>query len=213
MNKDASRYENPPTTEASHVKRPSLGRSAKVSVLVLTIIGVLRGMFSQGVMSFLSVFIVEVQQYSFSFGVGVIVMIAIVLGAPGQIVFGRFSDLHRRGSLAVNTVGQSLSIIFYLFTLSNPLVAMTCLALFGFFTYSSYPVFISAVPDAVPADSLSLSNAVVWGLGVLGGDTIGPVIVGLVVGDNLSLLPTIFLVLAVVAGLSTALVALLPRPS
>jgi len=213
MNKDASRYENPPTTEASHLKRPSLGRSAKVSVLVLTIIGVLRGMFGQGVMSFLSVFIVEVQEYSFSFGVGVIMMIAIVLGAPGQIVFGRFSDLHRRGSLAVNTVGQSLSIIFYLFTLSNPLVAMTCLALFGFFTYSSYPVFISAVPDAVPADSLSLSNSIVWGVGVLGGGTIGPVIVGLVVGDNLSLLPTIFLVLAVVAGLSTALVALLPRPS
>jgi len=213
MNKDASRYEDPPTTEASHLKKPSLGRSAKVSVLVLTIIGVLRGMFGQGVMSFLSVFIVEVQQYSFSFGVGVIMMTAIVLGAPGQIVFGRFSDLHRRGSLAVNTVGQSLSIIFYLFTLSNPLVAMTCLALFGFFTYSSYPVFISAVPDAVPADSLSLSNSIVWGVGVLGGGTIGPVIVGLVVGDSLSLLPTIFLVLAVVAGFSTALVALLPRPS
>jgi len=210
----ASSDEQRRQTEANHSRnRTSLSRSAKVSVLVLTIIGVLRGMFGQGVASFLSVFIVEVQQYSFTFGVGVIMMIAIILGAPGQIIFGRFSDLHRRGSLAVNTAGQSLSIILYIFTLSNPLVAMTCLALFGFFTYSSYPVFISAVPDAVPADSLSLSNAIVWGVGVLGGGTIGPVIVGLIVGDNLSLLPTIFLALAVVAGLSTALVALLPHRS
>jgi len=214
LNSHSSSRTNQSTIEENHSRGgSSLGRSAKLSILVLTTIGVLRGMFGQGVASFLSVFIVEVQQYSFTFGVGVIMMIAIVLGAPGQIVFGHFSDLHRRGSLAVNTIGQSLSIIFYLVTLSNPLVATICLALFGFFTYSSYPVFISAVTDAVPAHSLSLSNAVVWGIGVLGGGTIGPVIVGLVVGDNLSLLPTIFLALAVVAGLSTALVALLPRRS
>jgi sugar phosphate permease len=201
-------------TEASiPKKRPPLGRSAKVGVLVLTTMAVLRGMFSQGVVSFLSVFIVQVQRYSFSFGVGVIMMIAIILGVPGQIMFGRFSDLHRIASLAVNTAGQSIAVILYLFTLSNPLVSVACLALFGFFAYSNYPVFISAVADVAPADSLSLSNAIVWGVGLLGGSTIGPVLVGLIVGNNLSLLPTIFLVLALASGFSTALVALLPRRS
>ena len=192
-------------------QRPSMGRSAKINVLVLTTMAVIRGTFGQGVQSFLSVFIVQVQQYSFSFGVGVIMMIAIILGVPGQVIFGRFSDVHRISSLAVNTAGQSLSIIFYLFTLSNPLVAVTCLALFGFFTYSSYTVFISAVTHAVPTDFLSLSSGIVWGVGILGGNTIGPVLVGLIVGDNLSLLPPIFLVLAVISGLSTSLVSLLPR--
>lgn len=214
VNDHAQAYKARPRTEANESRnRSSLSRSAKISILVLMTVGVLRGMFGQGVMSFLSVFIVQVQQYSFSFGVGVIMMIAIILGVPGQILFGRFSDLHRRASLAVNTAGQALAIIFYLFTLSNPLVAVTCLALFGLFTYSSFPVFISAVTDAVPAEFLSLSNAIVWGVGILGGGTIGPVLVGLIVGDNLSLLPTIFLALAVVSGLSTALVALLPRRS
>jgi MFS family permease len=192
-------------------KTSSLSSSAKTSLLALTMIGVLRGAFGQGVVSFLSVFIVEVQHYSFSFGVGVIMMISIVLSIPGQAIFGYFSDLHRRASLAISTVFQSLAIIFYLYTLSNPIVATICLALFGFFTYSSYPVFIAAVTDAVPPDLLSLSNSIVWGVGLLGGNAIGPIIVGLVVESTLSLLPTVFFALAIVSGLSTALVALLPR--
>ena len=194
-------------------RRPTthFARPAKISVLLLTTIGVLRGAFGQGIQSFLSVFVVEIQRYPFSFGVGVIVMLGVILGVPGQIIFGQFSDLHRRASLVVNTAGQSLAIIFYLYTLSNPIVATAFLALFGFFTYSSYPVLLSAVADAVPTDFLSLSNSMVWGVGVLGGNAIGPLIVGLVVGDTLSLLPTVFLALAIVSGLSTALVALLPR--
>jgi MFS family permease len=194
-------------------KATPLDRSAVVNVLVLTIIAVIRGTFGQGVMAFLSVFIVQVQQYSFSFGVGVIMMIAIVLGVPGQIIFGQFSDKHRIASLTVNTAGQSLAIIFYLYTLSNPIIAVTCLALFGFFTYSSYPVFLSAVSDSVPPRFLSLSNAIVWGVGVLGGNSIGPLVVGVAVGTKLSLLPTIFLMLAIVSGLSTTLVMFLPRRS
>jgi len=194
-------------------KATPLDRSAVMNLLVLTTIAVIRGAFGQGVVAFLSVFIVQVQQYSFSFGVGVILMIAIVLGVPGQLIFGHFSDIHRTASLAVNTAGQSLSIIFYLYTLSNPIVSVTCLALFGFFTYSSYPVFLSAVSDSVPSRFLSSSNAIVWGVGVLGGNSIGPLIVGLAVGTNLSLLPTIFLTLAIVSGLSTVLVVFLPRRS
>ena len=197
--------------KAESGKRTSINRSARISVLVLSTIAVIRGTFGQGIVSFLSVFIVQVQQYPFSFGVGVIMMVAIVLGVPGQILFGHFSDMHRTLSLAVNTAGQSLAIIFYLYTLSNPIVAVTCLAVFGFFTYSSYPVFISAVTDSVPPRFLSLGNAIVWGVGILGGNSIGPLVVGLAVGTNLFLLPAIFLMLAVVSGLSTALVVFLPR--
>jgi FSR family fosmidomycin resistance protein-like MFS transporter len=189
-----------------------LDRSAVMrSVAVLTTIAVIRGTFGQGVMAFLSVFIVQVQQYSFSFGVGVIVMVSIVLGVPGQLFFGHFSDVHKTASLALNTAGQSLSFIFYLYTLSNPIIAVTCLAIFGLFTYSSYPVFLSAVSDSVPPRFLSLSNAIVWGMGILGGNSIGPLIVGLAVGTNLSQLPAIFLTLAIVSGLSTTLVVFLPR--
>jgi len=205
--------EQHPDHEEGARKVGSMGRSAKISVLVLTTIAVIRGTFGQGVVSFLSVFIVQVQQYSFSFGVGVILMVAIVLGVPGQLLFGHFSDIHRTASVAVNTAGQSLAIVFYLYTLSNPIIAVTCLALFGFFTYSSYPVFISAVTDSVPLRFLSLSNSIVWGVGILGGNAIGPLIVGLAVGDNLSLLPTVFFTLAIVSGLSTGLVAFLPRRS
>jgi MFS transporter, FSR family, fosmidomycin resistance protein len=188
-------------------------RSAFLSVLVLTTVAMVRGAFGQGVVAFLSVFIVQVQRYSFTFGVGVMLMIAIVLGVPGQIVFGYFSDVHRAASLAVNTAGQSISIILYLYTLSNPIVSLACLALFGFFTYSWYPVFLSAISDSVPSRFLSLSNAIVWGVGVLGGSAIGPLVVGLAVGANLSSLPTIFLTLATVSGFSTVLVMFLPRRS
>jgi FSR family fosmidomycin resistance protein-like MFS transporter len=205
--------ETPRTRQTNTGKTASFAESAKASVIVLTTIAVLRGMFGQGVVSFLSVFIVQVQQYSFSFGVGVIMLIAIILGVPGQIMFGHFSDLHRTASLTVNTVGQSVAVILYLYTLSNPFLAAALLALFGFFTYSSYPVFLSAVRDAVPAQFLSLSNSIVWGVGILGGNSIGPLIVGLFVGNNLSLLPTIFLILAIVSGLSTTLAAFLPRRS
>lgn len=191
----------------------SFDRSAVRNILVLTTIAVIRGTFGQGVMAFLSIFIVQVQQYSFNFGVGVIMMLAIVLGVPGQLIFGPFSDAHRTASLAVNTAGQSLSIIFYLYTLSNPIISVVCLAFFGLFTYSSYPVFLSAVSDSVPSRFLSLSNAIVWGVGILGGNSIGPLIVGLAVGTNLLLLPSIFLTLAIVSGLSTMLVVLLPRRS
>jgi len=50
-------------------------------------------------------------------------------------------------------------------------------------------------------------------VGILGGNSVGPLIVGLAVGTNLSLLPTIFLTLAIVSGLSTVLVVFLPRRS
>jgi FSR family fosmidomycin resistance protein-like MFS transporter len=190
-----------------------IDRSVMRNVLVLTTMGVIRGAFSQGVVAFLSVFIVQVQQYSFNFGVGVIMMLAIVLGIPGQIIFGHFSDIHRKASLAVNTAGQSLSIIFYLYTLSNPIIAVICLALFGFFTYSNYPIYLSAVSDVVPPRFLSLSNSIVWGVGVLGGNSIGPLIVGLAVGNSLSQLPTVFHALAIASGLSTALVVFLPSRS
>jgi len=202
-----------PDREVTGRRVVSMDRSAKISVLVLTTIAVIRGTFGQGIVSFLSVFIVQVQQYSFNFGVGVILMVAIVLGVPGQLLFGHFSDIHRTASVALNTAGQSLAILFYLYTLSNPIVSVTCLALFGFFTYSSYPVFLSAVSDSVPPRFLSLSNSIVWGLGILGGNAIGPLIVGLAVGNNLSLLPTVFFVLAVASGLSTALVTFVPRRS
>jgi len=202
-----------PDREVTGRRVVSMDRSAKISVLVLTTIAVIRGTFGQGIVSFLSVFIVQVQQYSFNFGVGVILMVAIVLGVPGQLLFGHFSDIHRTASVAVNTAGQSLAILFYLYTLSNPIISVTCLALFGFFTYSSYPVFLSAVSDSVPPRFLSLSNSIVWGLGILGGNAIGPLIVGLAVGNNLSLLPTVFFVLAVASGLSTALVTFVPRRS
>ena len=197
--------------EGKLVKTTPLDRTAVMNILVLTTIGAIRGAFGQGVIAFLSVFVVQIQRYSFVFGVGVILMIAIILGVPGQLIFGHFSDMHRTASLAVNTAGQSLSIILYLYTLSNPVVAVACLALFGFFTYSSYPVFLSAVSDSVPSKFLSLSNAIVWGVGLLGGQSIGPLIVGLAVGTNLSLLPTTFLMLAIVSGLSTMLVVFLPR--
>jgi FSR family fosmidomycin resistance protein-like MFS transporter len=199
--------------ENAAAKSGRLDRSVVRNVIVLTTMGVIRGTFSQGVVAFLSVFIVQVQQYSFSFGVGVIMMLAVVLGVPGQIIFGHFSDIHRKASLAVNTAGQSLSIILYLYTLSNPIIAVICLAHFGFFTYSNFPVYLSAVSDVVPPRFLSLSNAIVWGVGVLGGNSVGPLIVGLAVGPNLSLLPTIFLTLATVSGLSTGLVVFLPRRS
>jgi len=179
---ERTRSSTPGTSDAAEAldredksgKSTPLDRSAILNVLVLTTIAVIRGTFGQGVMAFLSIFIVQVQQYSFSFGVGVIMMIAIVLGVPGQIIFGHFSDVHRTASLAVNTAGQSISIIFYLYTLSNPIISVTCLALFGFFTYSSYPVFLSAVSDSVPSKFLSLSNAIVWGVGVLGGNSNAP---------------------------------------
>jgi hypothetical protein len=178
----------------------------------LTTVGIVRGTFSQGVTSFLSVFIVQVEQYSFSFGVGVIMTIALFLSVPAQIIFGHFSDVRRRSALVVNNAGQSLAFILYLHTLSNPVVATIFLGLFMFFTYSNYPVFISPLMEIVPADLLSLSSSIVWGVGVLGGSAIGPIIVGLVVAPTLSLLPTIFLTLAVASGLATTLVALMPRP-
>ncbi len=201
------------TRQRDPVRSSFVNRSARISVLVLTTIAFLRGAFGQGIVAFLSVFVVEVQKYSFSFGVGVIVMVSIVLSVPGQVIFGQFSDLHRKGSLVVNTAGQALAILLYLFTLSNAILSIAFLALFGFFTYSSYPVLLSSVPDAVPTEFLSLSNAIVWGVGLLGGNAVGPLIVGLFVGNNLSLLPTIFFILAVVSGLSTGLVAFLPRRS
>lgn len=213
-NNPALNSADPPDGQETHPQRiTSLSRSVKACLVVLTVIATIRGAFSQGVMSFLSVFIVQVEEYSFSFGVGVIIMVSLILSVPGQFIFGHFSDLRRRGALVVNNAGQSLSLILYLCTLANPVVATVFLALFGFFSYSNYPVFISAVTDVVPADLLSLSNSIVWGVGLLGGSAIGPIIVGLVVGSTLSLLPTVFFVLAVMSGLATTLVAFLPRRS
>ena len=128
----------------------------------------------------------------------------------GQPVFGWLVDHYdRRIVLGLSSLASGLSILAYL--VSSGWVSVAFLAVFGLFTFSGFPLFLSLAADYVPREAASLGNALVWGVGSGGGSVLGPLVVGVIIASDYGLLGLAFGVLAAVAIVSALGTALLPK--
>jgi MFS transporter, FSR family, fosmidomycin resistance protein len=80
------------------------------------------------------------------------------------------------------------------------------LAIFGFFTFTQFPLLMPLAIGAVPKEAGTLSNSIVWGIGNAGGGSFGPFLVGLLATPAyLGNLNSAFLVVTIISLISLAI--------
>ncbi|MHB8189610.1 MAG: MFS transporter [Ferrimicrobium sp.] len=171
------------------------------SVIALTVIAFFRSMAFIGIVSWIPIYLTTQKHMGLSSHLGYTVTIMYAGGILGQPIFGQLVDrFDKRVVLSANSLLSAVSILAYI-NLSGA-GATVSLILFGFFTFSGFPLLLSLVSDYVPRGSSSAGNALVWGLGSTGGQALGPLVVGLLTFGSYANLPTVFAIMAGVAALT-----------
>jgi len=144
--------------------------------------------------------------FSYNVYLGEVMTGILATAIVGQPLLGYLSDVAGRRLLqGISTAGAVVFFLLFIY-LHN----IWFLPLFGFFTYSNFPLTLSLTSDLVPRNSTGLANAMVWGLGVTGGGALGPLIVG-ILSDHMGLLQAL-LIVSVFGLISALMTPLIPRP-
>ena len=184
---------------------------ASRSTVILIAAAFVRSLAVGGILNWIPTYI------SLQKGVGVTTLLGLSLTAMyaaaivGQPIFGLLvGRFDKRLIMGVSSVGSALSILGYIFT--TGVVEISMLVLFGFLTLSAFPLFLSLASDYVPREAYSLGNALVWGLGVTGGQAIGPAITTAIIVTDYAKLGFAFEVMALIFLISVVVTAFIPRP-
>jgi len=182
------------------------------SVLALTLAGFFRSMCTQGVIYFLPTYLTTVSNISYQY-VGTVLIAYSIAAVAGQPLFGSLSDRYGRlAMVAVTCVGCVGSVLLLALTPNNFWLTEFSLGLFGLFSYTSFPLFLGLTGLIAPEGSVTLANSIVWGFGMIGGGTLGPIIVGILSEKAfLGSLDAAFLFLAAAGAVSLAFLPFVPR--
>ncbi len=201
---------NPSASASANGGKPSMRNAATRGAVMLTAVVFVRSVATQGIVSWLPIYVTIQKGAGLGAGLGLVISTMYTAAIPGQPMFGWLVDHYdRRWVLGMSSLGSGLAILGYLFT--QGWLAVVWLVLFGLFTFSGFPLFLSLAADYVPRDAASSGNALVWGLGASGGSLVGPLVAGALIASDYGLLGTAFVVLAAVALVSAVGTLLLPR--
>ncbi len=190
--------------------RGSIREAATRGAVLLAAVVFIRSMATQGIVSFLPIYITQLKGAGLTPLLGGAVTAMYVPAIFGQPVFGWLVDHYdRRAVLGLSSLFSGLFVLAYL--VSSGWVSVVFLAAFGLFTFSGFPLFLSLAADYVPREARSMGNALVWGVGSGGGSLVGPLVVGAIILSDYALLGTAFEILAFVAFVSALGTVLLPR--
>ncbi len=183
---------------------------ATKGVLVLTFVVLVRSLATQGIAYYIPTFL-SIEK---GFGTGAAFLIAVTtVYAPavvGQPFFGLLVDRYdKRLVLGASSAGAAVAITAAVY--SQGALSIAFMALFGFFTFSGFPLFFSLVADYVPRNSSSLGNSLVWGLGASGGSVFGPLVAGALILTDFARLGFAFYVLAAIAMASAVATVAIPK--
>ncbi len=181
------------------------------SILALTVVAFLKGVFALGIVSFIPEYLEQVGGMNYGVGLGLALLLILTLPVLGQLIFGSFADkFGRRLALGITTVGSGVAILVLLET-HNLYLQIALLALFGFFAFTQFPLLMPLARSAVPREAATLSNSIVWGIGNSGGNALGPFLVGLLASPFfLGSLNGAFLVVTIISLISTPLLLFVP---
>lgn len=181
-------------------------------IVFLTAISLVRNLAFTGIISWVPEFISFERGVGGDVSLGIIMTIMFAGGILGQLVFGKLVEDHdKRVILTFSTIASATLMFLYIYFVGS--FSLVFLAMFGFFNFSGFPIFMSMVSDYVPRGSSTSSNALVWNLGGTGGRTVGPLVVGALMAGSYSKLPFAFEILLLI-GVASALMALkLPKPA
>jgi MFS family permease len=185
-------------------------RSLTTGIVLLTLVSFIRSLATTGIYSWIPIYMSNQKGLGVTSALGFDWSLMLSAAIVGQPLFGYLTDkFDRRVVLAISSVGSAMSILAYLYT--TGVAELLMLALFGFFTFTAFPLLLALASNYETAGSSSLSNALVWGLGTSGGSVIGPLITGALTLADYNHLRYAFEVMAVGAIISAALTLLLPN--
>jgi len=193
-------------------RRRPVGDVLNRSVLVLMAIAFLRSMAFIGIVSWIPIYLSTQRHIGVSADLGYTVTVMYLGGILGQPSFGLLADrFDKRWVLALDSLGSAAATFAYLSTTGA--AATVALLIFGFFTFSGFPLLLSLVSDYVPREASTTGNALVWGVGSTGGQALGPVVVSLLTLGSYANLGFAFGVLAVVAAATVLATPLMAKSS
>jgi FSR family fosmidomycin resistance protein-like MFS transporter len=191
-----------PAGAREDVEGPTLRGILNRSVLALMVIAFLRSLAFIGIVSWVPIYLTTQRRAGVSGTLGIAVTVMYAGGIVGQPVFGMLVDrFDKRVVLAVDSLGSAATIFVFLGTSGHGAAAMLALALFGFFTFASFPLLLSLVADYVPKERSTTANALVWGVGSTGGQALGPLVASVLMLGSYAHLGLAF---AVLGGLAAA---------
>lgn len=179
-------------------------------IIFLTLVTFVRNFATQGVVAWLPTYLTNVRGLGINASLGSVLTMIYSAAIVGQPIFGILTDrFDKRFILAFSTFGTGISLLGYLLT--SGFLSLLFLPLFGFFTFSGFPMLLSLVSEYAPRGVSSLGNAMVWG-GSSGGMAVGPALLGALIFSNYSRLNFTFEVMIVVIVIASVATAFLPKP-
>ena len=189
--------------ETRGTRAKALRSSVATPLILLTILVFARSVATQGIISWIPVYLSNVKSLGLSDSLGYTLSLMFAGGIVGQPVFGYLTrKFDKRVLLSLTSFGTAVTILGYINT--TGMEALVMLGVFGFFTFSGFPLLFSIIQDYVQGTS-STVNSLVWGLGSQGGMAAGPAVVGLLALNDYSALTTSFyLMIALIFVVGTA---------
>lgn len=190
-------------TETHGVKGKALRNGVTIPLILLTILAFVKSVATQGIISWIPIYLSNVKGLGLSDSLGYTLSLMFVGGIAGQPVFGYLTrKFDKRILLSLTSFGTAVTILGYINTMGMEALAM--LGVFGFFTFSGFPLLLSIIQDYVQGTS-STANSVVWGLGSQGGMAVGPAVVGLLaLNDYSGLTASFYLMIVLIFVVGTA---------
>jgi FSR family fosmidomycin resistance protein-like MFS transporter len=199
-----------PKNQSKEVLGP-LRERITTPLIMLTLIAFVSAFATQGIAAWIPTYLALQKGFGITSSLGIALSGMYAAAIIGQPVFGYLVDkFEKRLILAISIIGSALSIVGYLFASGS--LDMILLVLLGLFTFSGFPIFLSLASDYVPKKASSLSNALVWSLGVNGGGVVGPAVIGAVALSGYVSWSFAFEMMAVAAFVSVAMIPLLRKP-
>ena len=203
----------PESVEINSKKAPRVALKFVVpSILALTLAGFFRSFCTQGVIYFLPTYLTTVSNISYQY-IGTVLIAYSIAAVAGQPLFGSLSDrFGRLAMVAVTCLGCVGSVLLLALSPQNFWLTEFSLGLFGLFSYTGFPLFLGLTGLIAPEGSVTLANSIVWGFGMIGGGTLGPIVVGILSEKAfLGSLDAAFLFLAAAGAVSVAFLPFVPR--
>lgn len=180
------------------------------SIVLLTILFFIRSVSAQGMIAWIPTFLTHNKNAGIGVTLGVVLTIMYVAPILSQPLFGILVDrLDKRFLLFLSSAGTAISM--YAYISSTGTLELIFLSIFGFFTFSGFPLTMSLVSDYAPKGPSSLTNSIVWGLGSSGGMIAGPLIAGAIILNNYSRITLSFEVMIVLSFIVAILSLFLPK--
>ena len=181
-------------------------------ILALTIYSFIRSIFAQSVNQFLPIYLNSVNHVQYGY-VALAASVVPAMGAISQPLVGQLADRYgRRLILAISSIGGFLAILLFIYS-SNIFVGEVFLGILGMFQFTAFPLILGLSNEISSKGAKTFSSSIVWGLGVLGGGVVGPIIFGILTEPAfLGSLSSAFLAITFIGLVAVVFVPFIPKP-